>query len=181
MSAGLARPVRAAEPIKIGILTCLTGPIGFIGQPIKEAFTAIFDDLNQKGGINGRKVELLIEDDQSNPSNAVISATKLIKDEKVPLIIGSSTADSDAAIIPTVEQEQVPMLVAGPLVAPFKKDDLSHGPRRCPWCSAHHGVCLHEAQREEDRHPEGHRNLRFRRVQVLPSGGQEVPRRLDHN
>jgi len=128
LSAGLARPARAAEPIKIGILTCLTGPIGFIGQPIKEAFTAIFDDLNQKGGINGRKVELLIEDDQSNPSNAVISATKLIKDEKVPLILGSGTADSDAAIIPTVEQEQVPMLVAGPLVAPFKKYVFLMGP-----------------------------------------------------
>ncbi len=119
---------QAAEPIKIGVLTCLTGPVGFMGQPIKEAFVAIFDDINAKGGINGRKVELLIEDDQSNPSNAVIAATKLIKDQKVSMMIGASLADSDAAILPTIEQEHVPMLVAGPLVAPFKKEVFLLGP-----------------------------------------------------
>ncbi len=128
LSVGLGRPAQAAEPIKIGVLVSLTGPAGFMGQPIKEAFTAIFDDVNQKGGVLGRKVELLMEDDQSNPSNAVIAATKLIKDEKVALIIGASTADSDAAIIPTIEQEQVPMLVAGPLVASFKKEVFLLGP-----------------------------------------------------
>jgi branched-chain amino acid transport system substrate-binding protein len=119
---------QAAEPIKIGILTCLTGPVGFIGQPVKEAFVAVFDDINAKGGVLGRKLEVYIEDDQSNPSNAVIAATKLIKDQKVSLVIGASLADSDAAIIPTVEQEHIPMLVAGPLVSAFKKDVFLMGP-----------------------------------------------------
>src|SRR5208283_4910353 len=62
LSVGLGRPAQAAEPIKIGVLTCLTGPLAFLGQPIKEAFTAIFEEVNQKGGVLGRKVELLIED-----------------------------------------------------------------------------------------------------------------------
>ena len=135
----------AAEPIKIGVLTCLTGPLGFMGQAIQGGLFAIFDDIDQKGGIMGRKVELLLEDDQSNPSNAVIAATKLIKDEKVSMMIGASLADSDAAILPTIEQEQVPMLVAGPLVAPFKKEVFLLGPGDARGGRAHHGIRRYEA------------------------------------
>jgi branched-chain amino acid transport system substrate-binding protein len=127
---GLAStPAAAAEPpIKIGIVMPITGPGGFMGTPMKEAAVAIFEGINAKGGINGRKVEYIIEDDQSNPTKAVVAATKLIRDEKVCVIIAASLADSDAAMIPTVEQEQVPMLVSGPLVAPYKKWVFHLGP-----------------------------------------------------
>jgi branched-chain amino acid transport system substrate-binding protein len=125
----VVKPVTAAEPpIKIGIIMPITGPGGFMGTPMKEAATAIFEGINAKGGINGRKVEYIIEDDQSSPTKAVIAAAKLIRDEKVCVIIGATMNDSNAAIIPTVEQEQIPMLVSGPLVAPYKKWVFHLGP-----------------------------------------------------
>jgi branched-chain amino acid transport system substrate-binding protein len=126
---GSFAPAAAAEPpIKIGIVMPITGPGGFMGTPMKEAAVAIFEGINAKGGINGRKVEYIIEDDQSKPTQAVVAATKLIRDEKVCVIIAASLADSDAAMIPTVEQEQIPMLVSGPLVAPYKKWVFHLGP-----------------------------------------------------
>jgi branched-chain amino acid transport system substrate-binding protein len=121
------RPVCAAEPIKIGVVACLSGPMAFVGQPMKEAITAIFDDLNKKGGVLGRQVEVLVENDSGNTANAVIAATKLIRDENVSLIIGASAADA-GAIVPLVEREQVPMLAANPLVVPFRKHVFLLGP-----------------------------------------------------
>jgi branched-chain amino acid transport system substrate-binding protein len=81
----------------------ITGPYGFIGTPQKEVFTAMIDDINAKGGIKGRPLELYYEDDKSIPTNAVIAATKLIKDKKVIAIVGTSTSDSALAIVPVCE------------------------------------------------------------------------------
>jgi branched-chain amino acid transport system substrate-binding protein len=120
--------VYAAEPIKVGAVVSLTGWAGFIGTPQKEAFIAIFDDVNAKGGIGGRKIEYYLEDDQSNPTTAVIAATKLIRDKKVAIMTGPSTTDSGMAMIPVCEQEQVPFVITGPVVAPFKKWVFLVGP-----------------------------------------------------
>ena len=70
---------QAAEPIKIGTIFSITGWGGFIGTPQKEAFTALVEDINKNGGIDGRQLEFYYEDDQSIPTNAVIAATKLIR------------------------------------------------------------------------------------------------------
>jgi branched-chain amino acid transport system substrate-binding protein len=111
----------AAEPIKVGAVLSITGWAGFIGTPMKDAMTAIVEDTNKKGGINGRPVELYIEDDKSNPTNAVIATTKLARDVKVAILMGPATTDSGMAMIPIAEQEQVPFAVSGPVIAPLKK------------------------------------------------------------
>jgi branched-chain amino acid transport system substrate-binding protein len=125
LSSGLltafARPVAAAEPIRIGAVLCVTGPGGILGTHAREAATAIVEETNRKGGILGRPVELLIEDDQSSATNAVISETKLIRDRKVSVLISLSTNDSAMAMIPTADQEHVPYAASSPLVAPFRK------------------------------------------------------------
>jgi branched-chain amino acid transport system substrate-binding protein len=113
--------VGAAEPIKLGVVLSITGWAGFIGTPMKEAMVAIAEDVNKKGGINGRPVELFIEDDKSNPTNAVIATTKLARDVKVSVLMGPATTDSGMAMIPIAEQEQVPFAVSGPVIAPLKK------------------------------------------------------------
>ena len=122
------KPAIAAEPIKIGTIFSITGWAGFIGTPQKEVFAAMIDDINSKGGIGGRLIEFFYEDDKSVPTNAVISATKLIKDRKVVAIVGSSTSDSALAMVPTCEQEQVPFINSGPARIPFKKWIFSVGP-----------------------------------------------------
>jgi branched-chain amino acid transport system substrate-binding protein len=113
--------VQAAEPIKIGVVLSITGWGGAMGTPMKEAMTTIVEEVNKNGGVNGRRIELLVEDDQSNPTTAVISATKLSRDEKVSLLMGPTTTDSGMAMIPIAEQEHVPFVLSGPVIAPLKK------------------------------------------------------------
>jgi branched-chain amino acid transport system substrate-binding protein len=126
----------AAEPIKIGTIFSITGWAGFLGSAQKEIFTAMLDDINSKGGIGGRQIELYFEDDKSNPTNAVIAATKLIKDRKVVILVGTSITDSALAIVPLCEQEKVPFINSGPALIPFKKWIFSIGPG-APRSAAH--------------------------------------------
>ena len=118
----------AADPVKVGAVISLTGWAGFIGTPQKEAFTAIFDEINAKGGIRGRRIEYYFEDDQSNPTTAVVAAAKLIRDKKVAIMTGPSITDSGMSMIPICEQEGVPFVITGPVVAPFKKWVFLVGP-----------------------------------------------------
>jgi branched-chain amino acid transport system substrate-binding protein len=121
-------PAQAAEPIRIGTIFSITGWGGFIGTPQKEFFIAMIEDVNAKGGIKGRPIELYFEDDKSIPTNSVIAATKLIKDKKVVAMVGTSTSDSALAIVPTCENEKVPFINSGPANIPFKKWIFSCGP-----------------------------------------------------
>jgi branched-chain amino acid transport system substrate-binding protein len=118
----------AAEPIKIGHVCSITGWAGMLGTPQRDAMLAMVEDINRKGGILGRQIEVYIEDDKSQPTTAVIAATKLIKDIKVNIMIGTTLNDSAQAIIPLVEQEQVPMICTAPVVVPFKKWVFYVGP-----------------------------------------------------
>ena len=121
-------PVSAVEPIKIGLVLSITGYGGFIGTPQKDATVAIVDDVNRKGGLFGRQIELFVEDDKSNPTNAAIAAMKLIKDKKVSIVIGPSITDSGMSMIPVCDQEKTPFVVTGPVVSPFRKWIFLVGP-----------------------------------------------------
>jgi branched-chain amino acid transport system substrate-binding protein len=121
-------PVSAADNIRIGAVFSVSGWAGFIGAPEKDGVVAVVEDINAKGGILGKKIELLFEDDNSNPTNAVVAATKLIKDRGVSIIVGPSLTDSAMAMIPVCEQEKVPFVVTGPVVSPLKKWIFLIGP-----------------------------------------------------
>lgn len=116
-----AVPARSAEPIRIGVVLSITGSTGFVGTMERDGIIAIVDDVNRKGGVLGRPLEVFLEDDQSNPTTSVIAATKLVKDKKVCMIVGPSMTDAGMAIIPVCEQEQVPFIITAPVVSPFKK------------------------------------------------------------
>lgn len=111
----------AAEPIKIGVVLSITGRGGFLGTPEKEAITVVTEEVNRKGGLFGRPVELYFEDDQSNPTNSAIAATKLIRDKKVSCLIGSSLVVGTMAIVPICEQEEVSQIAPAPITIPLKK------------------------------------------------------------
>ncbi len=121
---GILSVSEAAEPIKIGAVLCKTGFAGFIGTPQSEAIEAVVNRVNHKGGILGRQVELIIEDDQSTPSNAPVAATKLIRDKNVCAVIGSTLSAQCMAMLPVFEREKVPnaSLGAGPEITnPIRK------------------------------------------------------------
>ncbi|RPH74654.1 ABC transporter substrate-binding protein, partial [bacterium] len=113
----------AAGTIKIGGLFAVTGPVAFIGDPAKKTLDMLVKEANSKGGINGMKIETVIYDTGGDPTKAVQLATRLIKDDKVSVIIGPSTTGESMAIIPLVEKEKIPMIssaAGGKIVDPVK-------------------------------------------------------------
>jgi len=98
------------EPIKIGAVFSVTGPASFLGEPEKNTVLMLRDQINKAGGINGRTVEIIIEDSKSDETQAVVAAKKLIEKEKVVAIIGPSTTGESMALVPIVTAAKVPMI-----------------------------------------------------------------------
>lgn len=126
--ASAAAPSQAADTIKIGHICSITGWAGMLGSPQRDATLAMVDNANKHGGILGRQVEAFIEDDQSNPTTAVVAATKLIKDIKVDVLVAATLSDCAAAVAPVAEQEKTPYIVTSPVDIPFKKYVFPVGP-----------------------------------------------------
>jgi len=100
---GAAHPALWAqnrEPIRIGILIPLTGATSQFGATMSRAAQIAAQEINAAGGVNGRSVEVLIEDDQSNPEAAVRAARKLIDVDRVVAIGGSYASSVTSAIAP---------------------------------------------------------------------------------
>ena len=95
---------RAAEPIKIGYGISLTGPLAVNGKSAVLAQKIWMDDVNAKGGILGRKVELVYYDDQTNPATVPGIYTKLLDVDKVDLVVGGYGTNMIAPAMPVIIQ-----------------------------------------------------------------------------
>jgi len=100
----------ANEPIRIGALFSVTGPASFLGEPERNTLEMLVKEANANGGIKGHKIELIVYDTQGDATKAVQLATKLIKNDKVSVIIGPSTTGETMAVIPVVEKEKIPLI-----------------------------------------------------------------------
>src|SRR4030095_6900941 len=101
----------AQAPIKIGVIEPLSGPVAGSGQCVRMGAEIARDWINAKGGVNGRKVELVIEDNKSDPKEAASAAEKLIVRDKVPAIMGAWGSSMTLAAMPKLEEYGVPMVV----------------------------------------------------------------------
>ncbi len=99
-----ANAAKAADPIRIGLSVSLTGAVAPIGKQVLTALQIWRDEVNTKGGLLGRQVELVFYDDQSNPSNVPQLYTKLIQVDKVDLLIGPYATNMVAPAIPVLMQ-----------------------------------------------------------------------------
>jgi branched-chain amino acid transport system substrate-binding protein len=120
----IASSAFAAETIRIGALFSVTGPASFLGEPERNTLEMLVKEANAKGGIKGHKLELVVYDTQGDATKAVQLATKLIKNDKVSVIIGPSTTGETMAIIPVAEKEKIPLIscAAGiKIIDPVKK------------------------------------------------------------
>src|SRR5499427_2889819 len=102
-AAGLFAPavLRAqSAPLTLGVLTPLTGAGGFDGPRMLKAMQAVGSEVNKAGGVIGRQIELIVEDDQTNPEAAVRAARKLIDVSKVPVIMGTWASAVTTAVAP---------------------------------------------------------------------------------
>jgi branched-chain amino acid transport system substrate-binding protein len=91
-------PVLAEEPIKIGALMAVTGPAAFLGAPEAQTLQMLVDDTNARGGLRGRKLQLIVKDTSASPEKAISFAKQLIEEEKVFAIIGPATSGETMAI-----------------------------------------------------------------------------------
>jgi branched-chain amino acid transport system substrate-binding protein len=99
-------PAKAADPIRVGMSMALTGGVAPIGKQVLTALQIWRDDVNAKGGLLGRPVELVFYDDQSNPANIPQIYTKLIDVDKVDLLIGPYATNMVAPAIPVLMQSK---------------------------------------------------------------------------
>ena len=95
---------KAADPVRVGLSVSLTGGVAPIGKQVLAALQIWRDDVNAKGGLLGRPVELVFYDDQSNPQNVPGLYTKLIEVDKVELLIGPYATNMVAPSIPILMQ-----------------------------------------------------------------------------
>src|SRR5246127_2672172 len=104
---------RAAGPsqIDIGLVQPLTGAFAAAGTDVVNGAKIAADEINAKGGVLGKKLELIIEDTKSNPTEAAAVAEKLIVRDKVPVLMGASASTATLAVMPKLMEYKVPVLV----------------------------------------------------------------------
>jgi len=109
----LLAPVGVAQQdaIKIGVIQPLTGPVAASGNYVRIGAEIARDWINARGGVNGRSIQLLIEDNKSDPKEAASAAEKLIVRDKVPAIMGAWGSSMTLAAMPKLEEYGVPMVV----------------------------------------------------------------------
>src|SRR6058998_126307 len=101
----------AQAPIKIGVIEPLSGPVAASGNYVRMGAEIARDWINARGGVSGRKIELVIEDNKSDPKEAASAAEKLIVRDKVPAIMGAWGSSMTLAAMPKLEEYGVPMVV----------------------------------------------------------------------
>jgi branched-chain amino acid transport system substrate-binding protein len=110
LAAGLVAGA-GAQTIKIGVSEPLTGAFAASGNYVTNGARIAADEINAAGGILGQKLELVVEDNKSNPTEAAASAEKLIVRDKVPVIMGAWGSSLTLAVMPKLMEYKVPMLV----------------------------------------------------------------------
>jgi branched-chain amino acid transport system substrate-binding protein len=104
-----------AQTIKIGLVTALSGQSARAGEAITRGLTVAIDEINAKGGVLGRKLELVRRDDEATPAKGVIAARELLFREKVAVLFGGLDTPVSLAIVPIVNENKIPFM--GPWAA----------------------------------------------------------------
>src|SRR5262245_65803149 len=115
-----ALPAAAQKPIRIGYPVILSGPGALIGEPSLKGAQMFVEEINAKGGVLGRKLELLVRDTKGNADEAVRIARDLILRENVDFLVGTLTSAEGPAVSPVAKENKTVFVV--PVV---KTDQLS--------------------------------------------------------
>jgi branched-chain amino acid transport system substrate-binding protein len=125
VAAGLfLTPAQAQNTIKIGSVLSVTGPASFLGDPEKKTLEMYVRDINAAGGVDGKKIELIIYDDGGDANKARTFATRLVEEDKVDAVIAGSATGPALAMRGVFEDAQLPYIsLAGSaeIVFPVRK------------------------------------------------------------
>lgn len=102
-----------ADTILFGQTTSLNGATSPLGRGMQQGLRAAFSEINTKGGIHGRKLELITRDDGYDPSRAIAATMQLINDDKVFALIGAGGTATTAATAPIAAQRAIPFIAPG--------------------------------------------------------------------
>ena len=102
----------AAEPVRIGITTILSGPTADRGQSEQYGAQLALNRINEAGGVLGRPVEVFYADNACKPAIGVPATKRLIEEEHVPVVIGALCTPVTHAIMPMMAETKVPLVIA---------------------------------------------------------------------
>src|SRR5215472_1397467 len=118
----------AQNTLKIGVITSLTGSQAAFGEAHKNGYAIALDEINAKGGVLGKKVELDFYDDQSKPDQAVQGVSKLVDQDHVAVLLGAYSSENTKAIINPVITRRIPLMIP---TAGFSDPRWSQGLCQC--------------------------------------------------
>jgi branched-chain amino acid transport system substrate-binding protein len=105
-----AAPVQAQDTLKLGLVAAMSGQSAKSGEAIVRGLSLAIDEINAKGGLLGKKVELLVRDDESTPAKGVLAARELVQREKVAALFGGLDTPVSIAIVPFANQTKTPFM-----------------------------------------------------------------------
>ena len=108
-----AVPLRAADTIKIGEFACLTGKDATFGQSQHKGILLALEEINAAGGVLGKKIEVITEDNQSKPGESATVAKKLLSRDKVVALLGEVTSGRSLEVAPLAQVAKIPMIATG--------------------------------------------------------------------
>src|SRR5712692_8027631 len=109
----VALPAYAQDSYVVGVTGALTGPAAGTNAPPIEGLRLYVDRVNAAGGINGKKIQLIVLDDGAEPSKAATNAKRLLTQDKVSLLVLSSLSSTYAPVIAETKRANVPLMLMG--------------------------------------------------------------------
>src|SRR5688572_3343036 len=98
------------DTIKVGVYGDLTGQTSSFGQSTKNGIELAVEEINAAGGVNGKKIQLIIEDDQGRPEQAKTVVSKLINQDRVQAVLGEVASTNSLAAAPVAQEAKIPMI-----------------------------------------------------------------------
>ena len=181
LATSIAKPAVAQKsPIQIGYLPAFTGPSSSTGIGINRGTQLAVEEINTAGGINGRKIELVMRDTQSDPTKAVNAAAELTRRHKVSVVWGPVNSGETLAVMPLLARANVPHMHpcwVDTLTDPKKYPMASATGRPTSRSAARPTTTSSKSQGEEGRVDQRHHRLWHRVARCLHADAQEDRRR----
>jgi len=101
---------KESDTLKIGAVLSVTGPASFLGEPEKNTLLMLQEQINAAGGVEGKKIEVVIYDDETDVNKCVMAVKKLIEQDKVAVVFGPSTSGNTLAVTKFFAPAKVPLI-----------------------------------------------------------------------
>lgn len=109
-SSVLAQSIDSKADIRIGMVNAQTGPVAELGQAMLTGAQAVFNEINAKGGVHGRKIVLQVADDAYEPEQTLEKTQQMVQDEQVLALFGYTGTPTVNAVLPLIDEHDVPLI-----------------------------------------------------------------------